>query len=93
MPVNLNKIVLLWRKEKTEPIQKTIIKDSIVNSDTKGTPKESAYEEVQEPTDYKFMVQEFFFKGKKYHTETPATRHPEILQRLITTNSFILKKS
>lgn len=42
--------------------------------------------------EYELVVNEFAFKGKKYTKEEALRDHPDVLEHLISVQSFILKK-
>jgi predicted RecB family nuclease len=42
--------------------------------------------------EYEIVVNEFAFKGKKYTKEEALSDHTDVLEHLISVNSFILKK-
>jgi len=85
-----------------ETIEEPIIEVTTID-DNHSEILEESIEEIQESnTDapaqkdikkYEFTVSEFFFRGKKYLTKTLEIDHPEILEKLLETNSFIIKKS
>lgn len=41
--------------------------------------------------EYEFTVQKFLFKGKKYQVQEAIANHTDVLEELVSLNSFILK--
>ncbi len=41
--------------------------------------------------EYEFTVQKFLFKGKKYQVQEAIANHTDVLEQLVSLNSFILK--